>query len=78
MSLEIARGASGVGTWGHGFVQPSGNLGGYGCMNQPRKRFDYFVYPNRDHGLSEGKGSLAHVRMLIARYLIKHLSAGPR
>ncbi len=35
LSLEIARGASGVGTWGHGFVQPSGNLGGYGCMNQP-------------------------------------------
>jgi dipeptidyl-peptidase 4 len=42
------------------------------------KRFDYFVYPNRDHGLSEGKGSLAHVRMLIARYLIEHLPAGPR
>ena len=35
LSLDIARGASGVGTWGHGFVQPSGNLGGYGCMNQP-------------------------------------------
>ncbi|MCF7731602.1 MAG: DUF6288 domain-containing protein [Akkermansiaceae bacterium] len=34
LSLDIARGASGVGTWGHGFVQPSGNLGGYGCMNQ--------------------------------------------
>ncbi|MGA2498470.1 MAG: DPP IV N-terminal domain-containing protein [Tepidisphaeraceae bacterium] len=42
------------------------------------KRFDYFVYPNRDHGLSEGKGSLTHVRMLIARYLIEHLPAGPR
>jgi hypothetical protein len=35
LSLDIARGMSGVGTWGHGFVQPSGNLGGYGCMNQP-------------------------------------------
>lgn len=35
LSQEIARGISGVGTWGHGFVQPSGNLGGYGCMNQP-------------------------------------------
>jgi dipeptidyl-peptidase-4 len=41
------------------------------------KRFDYFVYPNRDHGLSEGKGSLAHVRMLIARYLVEHLRPGP-
>lgn len=35
LSLEIARGASGVGTWGHRFAQPSGNLYGYGCMNQP-------------------------------------------
>ena len=34
LALDIARGASGVGTWGHGFVQPTGNLGGYGCMNQ--------------------------------------------
>ena len=42
------------------------------------KRFDYFVYPNRDHGLSEGQGSLAHVRMLIARYLLEHLPTGPR
>lgn len=35
LSLDIARGASPIGTWGHGFVQRSGNLGGYGCMNQP-------------------------------------------
>ena len=42
------------------------------------KRFDYFVYPNRDHGLSEGKGSTVHVRMLIARYLLEHLPPGPR
>jgi dipeptidyl-peptidase-4 len=42
------------------------------------KRFDYFVYPNRDHGLAEGQGSLVHVRMLIARYLVEHLPPGPR
>ena len=42
------------------------------------KRFDYFVYPNRDHGLSEGPGTTGHVRMLIARYLIEHLPPGPR
>jgi len=42
------------------------------------KRFDYFVYPNRDHGLNEGAGTDAHVRMLIARYLIEHLPPGPR
>jgi hypothetical protein len=34
-ALAIARGASGVGTWGHRFAQPNGNLYGYGCMNQP-------------------------------------------
>ena len=42
------------------------------------KRFDYFVYPNRDHGLSEGQGTAVHVRMLIARYLLEHLLPGPR
>ncbi|MEZ6124153.1 MAG: DPP IV N-terminal domain-containing protein [Planctomycetaceae bacterium] len=42
------------------------------------KPFDYMVYPNRDHGLSEGPGSVVHVRMLIARYLLEHLPPGPR
>ncbi|QEF97561.1 Prolyl tripeptidyl peptidase precursor [Stieleria maiorica] len=42
------------------------------------KRFDYMVYPNRDHGLREGRGSELHVRMLIARYLVDHLPRGPR
>ncbi len=37
-----------------------------------------FVYPNGEHGLSEGKGSLVHVRMMIAPYLIEHLTARPR
>jgi dipeptidyl-peptidase-4 len=41
------------------------------------KQFDYMVYPNRDHGLSEGRGTLVHVRMLIARYLLEHLPPGP-
>lgn len=42
------------------------------------KSFDYMVYPNRDHGLSEGLGSKVHVRMLIVRYLKTHLSSGGR
>lgn len=42
------------------------------------KPFDYMVYPNRDHGLREGSGSEVHVRMLIARYLLENLAAGPR
>jgi dipeptidyl-peptidase-4 len=42
------------------------------------KPFDYMVYPNRDHGLREGKGSEVHVRMLIMRYLVDHLPPGGR
>lgn len=42
------------------------------------KQFDYMVYPNRDHGLREGTGTLVHVRMLITRYLLEHLPPGPR
>jgi dipeptidyl-peptidase-4 len=41
------------------------------------KRFDYMAYPNRDHGLREGPGTVVHVRMLMARYLIEHLPPGP-
>jgi dipeptidyl-peptidase-4 len=42
------------------------------------KPFDYMVYPNRDHGLREGPGSLVHVRMLIARHLLENLPNGPQ
>jgi len=42
------------------------------------KRFDYMSYPNRNHGLSEGRGTPVHVRLLITRYLLEHLPAGPR
>lgn len=41
------------------------------------KLFDYMVYPNRDHGLREGEGTLVHVRMTILKYLIENLPAGP-
>lgn len=42
------------------------------------KRFDYMVYPNRNHGLREGKRTTVHVRMLVLRYLIENLPRGPR
>ncbi|MEM6469530.1 MAG: DPP IV N-terminal domain-containing protein [Planctomycetota bacterium] len=42
------------------------------------KSFDYMVYPNRDHGLREGPGTVIHVRMLILRYLVDNLPRGPR
>ena len=41
------------------------------------KTFDYTAYPNRNHGLSEGAGTVLHVRMLMVRYLLDHLPPGP-
>ena len=40
------------------------------------KPFDYMAYPNRDHGIREGKGTLLHVRMHMARYWLNHLQPG--
>ncbi len=42
------------------------------------KQFDYMAYPNRNHGLREGSGTAIHLRMLMARYLIQHLTSGPQ
>ena len=42
------------------------------------KRFDYTTYPNRRHGLREGRGTSVHLRMLMIRYLLDHLPRGPR
>ena len=41
------------------------------------KQFDYIAYPNRNHGLREGKGTQLHVRVYMARYLLNHLPPGP-
>ena len=42
------------------------------------KPFDYMTYPNRDHGIRKGKGTSVHMRMHMVRYLLNHLSPGPR
>ncbi len=42
------------------------------------KEFDYMTYPNRNHGISKGKGTSLHMRMLMVRYLLTHLPPGPR
>ncbi len=41
------------------------------------KQFDYVTYPNRNHGLREGKGTSLHLRILMAQYLLTHLPPGP-
>ena len=35
LATGVARGQSAVGSWGHGFAEPGGRLGGYGMMNSP-------------------------------------------
>ena len=35
LALDVAKGQSKVGSWGHGFAIPDGRLGGYGMMNSP-------------------------------------------
>ncbi len=42
------------------------------------KPFDYMTYPNRDHGIHEGKGTSVHLRMHMVRYLLNHLQPGPK
>ncbi len=41
------------------------------------KEFDFMVYPNRTHGISEGPGTTLHLHTLLARYLEEHLPPGP-
>jgi len=41
------------------------------------KEFDFMVYPNRTHGVSEGPGTTLHLHTLLARYLEEHLPPGP-
>ncbi len=42
------------------------------------KPFDYMVYPNRDHGLRAGTGTVVDVRLRVIRYVVEHLPRGGR
>jgi dipeptidyl-peptidase-4 len=42
------------------------------------KQFDFMEYPNRTHGISEGRGTQLHVYTLISRYFEDHLPPGPK
>ncbi|MFN8816919.1 MAG: DUF6288 domain-containing protein [bacterium] len=52
-ALAIARGASGVGTWGHRFAQENRNLYGYGAMNQPAIPLTLSMVIARQAGIRE-------------------------
>lgn len=53
LALESARGQSIVGTWGHNFAMPSGNLEGYGCMNQPGISLTIGMFLAQEAGVKE-------------------------
>ncbi len=40
------------------------------------KQFDFMEYPNRTHGITEGKGTSLHVYTLLLRYLEEHVPPG--
>ena len=40
------------------------------------KQFDFMEYPNRTHGISEGRGTQLHVYTKIAGYFEEYLPAG--
>lgn len=54
LSLDIALGQSGVGTWGHAFARPDGILNGYGAMNQPGIVLTIAMILSRQAGVSAG------------------------
>lgn len=39
------------------------------------KQFDFFAYPNRTHGISEGEGTSVHLRQMMTDFVHKHLPA---
>jgi dipeptidyl-peptidase-4 len=45
------------------------------AMNKP---FEMMAYPNRTHGIFEGRNTSAHLYNLMTRYLKEHLPAGPK
>jgi len=42
------------------------------------KQFSMMAYPNRSHGIFEGRGTTRHVYGLLTKYLVEHLPAGGR
>jgi dipeptidyl-peptidase-4 len=42
------------------------------------KQFDFISYPNRTHGIREGKNTVRHMMTAQTNYFLRHLPAGPR
>lgn len=53
LAMEIVRGQSSVGSWGHRFVQDDGILSGYGMMNAPGIPLTLALVLAREAGVSD-------------------------
>ena len=53
ITMEIVRGQSAVGSWGHRFVQTNGRLGGYGMMNAPGLPLTVSLILAREAGVAD-------------------------
>jgi len=53
LALEAAQGQSAVGSWGHGFANPDGRLGGYGMMNSPGLPLTISLVMAREAGVKD-------------------------
>ncbi len=42
------------------------------------KQFTIMPYPNRSHGIYEGRGTTLHLRTLLTNYLMQNMPPGPR
>ena len=47
-------------------------------MIELNKNFTMMAYPNRSHGIYEGRGTTRHLYELLTGYLMEHLPPGPR
>ncbi len=47
------------------------------AMIERNKVFTMMAYPNRSHGIFEGRGTTLHLYGLLTRYLKEHVPPGP-
>lgn len=74
LSLDIARGASPVGTWGHKFMLPGATfLAGYGCMNQPGIPLTLALVLAREAGVKDAdlEKTIAKSRVFLRQWVNK-------
>ena len=75
LSLDIARGQSGVGTWGHSFARPTDHiLDGYGCMNQPGIVLTLAMATSREAGVKDP--DLDRAILMGARFIRWYVNKG--